>query len=484
MAQISEVVSIGGEDESDRGSRKISEKDPLMMDVVVEMSNSSGRDERGAKRARRASPSEDEPYSLSPGKFQQGGKKAKLGQERQGDTKDGLALELEATSSEQGLCPQRGESRIADESMANELEESPRAENGQQRLQPEQEKAALAASTSSTQAEEALRSNITNRKDEKGTETILLDQENTLEEADHRDGTGIELRGGGNFLHNGGGKTNKGRGEIAVRAKGTEGLDSGVEATEWTSLREDDENPVLASLIELPARNRNKVSSTSFEGSKDNQVTNTQHAMDPEENERQSRMLLKEKVAEMTAKVEEMEQQVAEVLRMRAAVMKNKMENGRPGVNLKENEKDRIGSTSKKQRQFEVARREAAHTKRMADLMRQFSTILRQITQHKWAWPFMRPVDVVALGLHDYFDVIKKPMDFGTIREKMNNPKEGAGYRNIQEICEDVRLVFSNAMTYNQEGTDVHIMAKTLSEKFEEKWKIVLEPKLHEEMIY
>lgn len=28
-----------------------------------------------------------------------------------------------------------------------------------------------------------------------------------------------------------------------------------------------------------------------------------------------------------------------------------------------------------------------------------------QISQHKWAWPFMQPVDVEGLGLHDYYEV-------------------------------------------------------------------------------
>jgi len=29
-----------------------------------------------------------------------------------------------------------------------------------------------------------------------------------------------------------------------------------------------------------------------------------------------------------------------------------------------------------------------------------------QITQHKWAWPFLEPVDVEGLGLHDYYEVM------------------------------------------------------------------------------
>lgn len=77
--------------------------------------------------------------------------------------------------------------------------------------------------------------------------------------------------------------------------------------------------------------------------------------------------------------------------------------------------------------------------------------------------------------------VVKNPMDLGTIREKLD-AKNGAGYKHIQEICDDVRLVFTNAMSYNQDGSDVYVMAKTLSDKFEEKWKTALEPKLAEEV--
>lgn len=33
-----------------------------------------------------------------------------------------------------------------------------------------------------------------------------------------------------------------------------------------------------------------------------------------------------------------------------------------------------------------------------------------------YAWPFYKPVDVEALGLHDYCDIIKHPMDMSTIK--------------------------------------------------------------------
>ncbi|XP_022726430.1 transcription factor GTE1-like isoform X2 [Durio zibethinus] len=142
---------------------------------------------------------------------------------------------------------------------------------------------------------------------------------------------------------------------------------------------------------------------------------------------------------------------------------------------FKDKVKEKQLSSIEKQQQ-EASHREAAALKRMQDLMHQFAMILRQITQHKWARPFMHPVDVEGLGLHDYYE---KPMDFGTIKSKME-AKDDTGYKNVREIYADVRLVFKNAMKYNDERHDVHIMAKTLLEKFEEKWLQLL-PKVAEE---
>ncbi|KAL9456679.1 hypothetical protein AB3S75_005827 [Citrus x aurantiifolia] len=144
----------------------------------------------------------------------------------------------------------------------------------------------------------------------------------------------------------------------------------------------------------------------------------------------------------------------------------------------KEKLKDRHVASIEKQQQDAFHREEAAG-RRMQELKRQFAAIFRQVTQHKWAWPFMHPVDVEGLGLHDYYEVIEKPMDFSTIKNKMDG-KDGTGYRNVREIYADVRLVFKNAMKYNDERDDVHVMAKSLLEKFEEKWLQLL-PKVMEE---
>ena len=71
-------------------------------------------------------------------------------------------------------------------------------------------------------------------------------------------------------------------------------------------------------------------------------------------------------------------------------------------------------------------------------------------------------------------------MDFSTIRNKMEG-KESTTYNSVREIYSDVRLVFTNAMKYNVQGHPVHIMAKLLLEKFEEKWLQLL-PKVENEV--
>ncbi|WVZ21316.1 hypothetical protein V8G54_008638 [Vigna mungo] len=119
------------------------------------------------------------------------------------------------------------------------------------------------------------------------------------------------------------------------------------------------------------------------------------------------------------------------------------------------------------------------------------SNAMQEIAEHKWAWPFLDPVDVEGLGLDDYHEgsplyreelrqIIAKPMDFSTIKKKMD-AKDGSGYKNVREIYSDVRLIFKNAMKYNNEKHDIHIMAKSLLEKFEKKWLQLLPKVAHAE---
>lgn len=188
---------------------------------------------------------------------------------------------------------------------------------------------------------------------------------------------------------------------------------------------------------------------------------------------------MNQNVEEIFIKVDQLEQKLNEVEQFYSNSNTKNPNTPKGGSLVKDKERDKFLGTLFKNRQQDAASREAAAAHRMQDLMRQFGMILRQLTQHKWAGPFMQPVDVVGLGLHDYYEVIEKPMDFSTIKCKME-AKDGNGYKNVREMCADVRLIFKNAMKYNKERDDVHVMAKTLLDKFETKWLQLL-PKVDEE---
>ena len=67
-------------------------------------------------------------------------------------------------------------------------------------------------------------------------------------------------------------------------------------------------------------------------------------------------------------------------------------------------------------------------------------------------------MDAELLGLHDYHDIIKKPMDLGTLKQKM----DAREYKTATEFAEDMRLIFTNCYRYNPPDSDVVMMAKKL----------------------
>ncbi|GMN64378.1 hypothetical protein TIFTF001_033450 [Ficus carica] len=102
-----------------------------------------------------------------------------------------------------------------------------------------------------------------------------------------------------------------------------------------------------------------------------------------------------------------------------------------------------------------------------AMLMKQCENLLNRLMSHQFGWVFNSPVDVVKLNIPDYFTVIKHPMDLGTVKGRIASGK----YSSPLDFAAEVRLTFSNAMTYNPPGNDVHVMAETLSKYFEVRWK-------------
>lgn len=104
-----------------------------------------------------------------------------------------------------------------------------------------------------------------------------------------------------------------------------------------------------------------------------------------------------------------------------------------------------------------------------AMLIKQCEALLKRLMSHQYGWVFNTPVDPLKLKIPDYYNVIKYPMDLGTIKSKIVS----GAYSSPSDFVADVRLTFDNAMTYNPPGNDVHIMAETLSKFFETRWKTI-----------
>jgi len=90
--------------------------------------------------------------------------------------------------------------------------------------------------------------------------------------------------------------------------------------------------------------------------------------------------------------------------------------------------------------------------------------ILELYCQYEPSLPFR---EVIGLENTDYHSIIKKPIALDSIRHKLDWTAEDH-YTCMADLIKDVRLMFKNAYTYNEEGTQVFNDAKTLEKFFDE----------------
>lgn len=92
-------------------------------------------------------------------------------------------------------------------------------------------------------------------------------------------------------------------------------------------------------------------------------------------------------------------------------------------------------------------------------------TLLSELTNHPSAWPFATAVNKDEVG--DYYDVIKEPMDFSTMEQKLENDK----YESFDQFLYDTRLIYNNCRAYNAETTTYYKNATKLEKFFNNKIK-------------
>ncbi|XP_016298315.1 CREB-binding protein-like isoform X2 [Sinocyclocheilus anshuiensis] len=78
--------------------------------------------------------------------------------------------------------------------------------------------------------------------------------------------------------------------------------------------------------------------------------------------------------------------------------------------------------------------------------------------------PFRQPVDPILLGIPDYFDIVKNPMDLSTIKRKLDTGQ----YQEPWQYVDDVWLMFNNAWLYNRKTSRVYKYCSKLAEVFEQ----------------
>ncbi|CAM9178348.1 unnamed protein product [Ectocarpus fasciculatus] len=90
---------------------------------------------------------------------------------------------------------------------------------------------------------------------------------------------------------------------------------------------------------------------------------------------------------------------------------------------------------------------------------------------------FREPVDWRGLGLHDYPSLIKRPMDLGTVKLRL----ERGAYPTAEACAADVRLIWDNCRTYNTGGVQrkldkakQKLAADALSKRFETRFAKIL----------
>jgi hypothetical protein len=81
-----------------------------------------------------------------------------------------------------------------------------------------------------------------------------------------------------------------------------------------------------------------------------------------------------------------------------------------------------------------------------ADDVDQCALLLDRLVAHTSSLVFRMPVDPIALNIPQYAEIVKNPMDFSTIKSKLQE------YGNIEAFLDDVRLIFSNCYLFNPPG--------------------------------
>ncbi|PVU98872.1 hypothetical protein BB559_001219 [Furculomyces boomerangus] len=91
--------------------------------------------------------------------------------------------------------------------------------------------------------------------------------------------------------------------------------------------------------------------------------------------------------------------------------------------------------------------------------------MLSKLSRKQFATPFLVPVDPEKLGIPTYFDIVKHPMDLGTVKAHLLTKRY---YKLVSDFISDVQLVFDNCFLFNPKDTWVYEWGKKMESTFHE----------------
>ncbi|XP_014245152.1 bromodomain adjacent to zinc finger domain protein 2B-like isoform X4 [Cimex lectularius] len=97
--------------------------------------------------------------------------------------------------------------------------------------------------------------------------------------------------------------------------------------------------------------------------------------------------------------------------------------------------------------------------------------ILEDLQSHDESWPFLLAVNTKQFPT--YKKIIRNPMDLQTIAKRLNHNE----YKSKEEFVSDVRLIFDNCETFNEDNSPVGKAGHSLRLYFETRWAELLAAK-------
>ncbi|KAF5304691.1 hypothetical protein FQA39_LY09468 [Lamprigera yunnana] len=90
--------------------------------------------------------------------------------------------------------------------------------------------------------------------------------------------------------------------------------------------------------------------------------------------------------------------------------------------------------------------------------------VLEDLECHDDAWPFLLPVNTKQFPT--YKKIIKNPMDLSSIKKRLQDVQ----YKSKEEFCADVRQIFNNCETFNEDDSPVGKAGHCMRQFFESRW--------------